>query len=300
MKKSFFVVPALVLSGVFAVSCSFNGASSDVSFAIDLPARYSADELNKYDYAVYVTGRAEPWIGTISRETNVITLENFPIGSGQTLYAGFLLSVLNDPNISYQDIQNAVTGYSGQSIVNVSGGDASINLPVKAMQANGAFDLNPNAEVVEVSSSGRLSTGQISTPNYSLQICDLPINSLTSGGSLCMCSFTYQTVTEGGGSSGGGLVYGPEIHAECPVWLFNHETLGGNACYVKIDNLTGAIKISNVKLRRWADNDGHLCSHSPTYPYDSGNGTSNDPENPNAILGNAGSGSSFDCVYFKW
>ena len=256
MKKSFLFFPALVLAGILAASCSFNGASSDLSFAVNLPARAAnIYEGCKFNYAVYVTGRALPWRGTITKgNSNTITLDNFPLASGNTMYVGFLLA---------EDTEDTgLTAYVGQTVINALGSGDSVNLSVKNIYANGEFNLpEPKTEQVVTISPGATNNVSTSGPGV-IQIQSMPQDDISSEGELYMCSFSYQEVYGNGETE----EYGSEIHAECPVWLSKpHMRAGANPSFlptIKIYNISRTIKITGVNLRRWGEKTGHDCTLS--------------------------------------
>lgn len=237
MKKSFFVVPALLVAGIFVASCSFNSVSPDMSFRVDLPRSTAKDDGSPdYNYAVYVTGRTEPWRGVVSQKNNVITLDEFPLGSG-TVYAGFLRIDFGSDGAS-----NYPLSYSGQTNVDISEPESSMSLNVKKLDSNGVFDL-PGVETQELA-------GQTQCSITKIEISNLPKDVLSDKGELYMCSFTYQTEDNANGPT-----YGPEIYAECPVWLVSNNS----QCSIILNNYTGQT-ITNVKLRRWADRNWHECA----------------------------------------
>ncbi len=254
MKKKFFVLPSLLAAGILASSCSFNSVSLDMSFRVDLPRSTAQNDGSPdYNYAVYVTGRTEPWRGVVSQKNNVITLDEFPLGSG-TVYAGFLrIDSGSDGASSYP------LSYSGQTNVDISEPESSMSLNVKKLDSNGVFDL-PGVETQELAGQ----TGQTQCITK-IEISNLPVDMLSDKGELYMCSFTYQTEYE---DNANGPTYGPEIYAECPVWLVSNNS----QCSIILNNYTGQT-ITNVKLRRWADRNWHECAVK-----DNSNSVSTSPE----------------------
>ena len=244
MKKRFFVLPSLLAAGILASSCSFNSVSLDMSFRVDLPrSTAQGDGSPDYNYAVYVTGRTEPWRGVVSQKNNVITLDEFPLGSG-TVYAGFLRIDFGSDGAS-----NYPLSYSGQTNVDISEPESSMSLNVKKLDSNGVFDL-PGVETQDL--AGQTGQTQCST---TIEISNLPVDMLSDKGELYMCSFTYQTKYEDNANE---PTYGPEIYAECPVWLVSNNS----QCSIILNNYTGQT-ITNVKLRRWADRNWHECEPIP-------------------------------------
>ena len=266
MKKRFFVLPSLLAAGILASSCSFNSVSPDLSFSVDLPRSTAQDDGSPdYNYAVYVTGRTEPWRGVVSQKNNVITLDEFPLGKGSTMYLGLSLA-----SISTQENTNGVypspntdtttVGYSGQTVVDVFGPESSIDLTVKVLRSNGVFDF-PVGETQTLSETvGNLPIANQNGNDASrrIQIYDLPADMLSDKGELYMCSFTYR-VGEYEGPNANEPTYGPEVYAECPAWLISH----GPQCSIKITNQPNNMTVTNVKLRRWADRTWHECKTKP-------------------------------------
>ena len=265
MRKSFFVVPALLVAGIFAASCSFNSVSPDMSFRVDLPRSTAQDDGSPdYNYAVYVTGRTEPWRGVVSQKNNVITLDEFPLGKGSTMYLGLSLA-----SISTQENTNGVypgpntdttpVGYSGQTVVDVFGPESSIDLTVKVLRSNGVFDfpVGETQTVSEIEGPNSIPgvSQNVSSDPLKIQIYALPVDMLSDKGELYMCSFSYQTKYEDNANE---PTYGPEIYAECPVWLVSNNS----QCSIILNNYTGQT-ITNVKLRRWADRTWHECKTKP-------------------------------------
>ena len=257
MKKSFFVVPALLVAGIFVASCSFNSVSPDMSFRVDLPRSTAQDDGSPdYNCAVYVTGRTEPWRAVVSRENNVITLDGFPLGKGNTMYLGLWWASLGSSTYD----GTFPVGYFGQTVVDVSDSESSMDLNVKQIEANGLFEL-PVGETQTLSETvGNLPIANQNGNDASrrIQIYDLPADMLSDKGELYMCSFTYR-VGEYEGPNANEPTYGPEVYAECPAWLISHAL----QCSIKVYNLPGCIEITNVKLRRWADRTWHECKTKP-------------------------------------
>ena len=254
MKKSFLFFPALVLAGILAASCSFNGASSDLSFAVNLPARAANDgDGYSYNYAVYVTGRALPWRGVITKDNNVITLENFPLGAEKTLYAGFSCIGWNDELID----AGIIPCYSGKADIAFSNIWDRVDVSVSDSYCGGGVFRLPRVENTEQIDLGNNIPTQLFTTRYSIVIINVPFQEFSDKGELCVCSFTYQTAKRSDPNANN-YEYGPEIHAECPVWLLRQNDDGYG---IEVLNLEDHIKISNVKLRRWGEKTWHEFSY---------------------------------------
>ncbi|MBQ4237500.1 MAG: hypothetical protein II716_11790 [Treponema sp.] len=257
MKKSFLFFPALVLAGIFAASCSFNGASSDLSFAVNLPARAANDgDGYSYNYAVYVTGRALPWRGVITKDNNVITLENFPLGAEKTLYAGFSCIGWNSELLD----AGIMPCYFGEADIAFANIWDRVGVSVSdSYCGGGVFRLPGGEDAEQMEIIGFPGGQQMSSPTY-IRIINVPLQEFSDKGELCVCSFTYQTATYNENTSN--YEYGPEIHAECPVWILMQNE---NGYSIEILNREDPIKISNVKLRRWGEKTWHEFRYTDSW-----------------------------------